>query len=158
MIFSPGGFKLLVVIVNSYILYLTCLWYLGWIWVDSEWDHQFHLGQQSFYQNMSLWIVIIYFLHQFFYWNYHDWVKCIKLWLKYRWWHQVSACFVYQVCVLGQFRWPWLMSNDFFQILILWGLKTYVKYFDGYQGFLFDPYFLRVYINIPLKFVSSFEM
>ena len=104
-------------------------------------------------------------------------MKGLKVMNKYQWFCKVAFCFVFRFCELGQFHMPWLMSNDILlQILKLWysveifpklwGLKT--EYFDICQNLIFDicqnlfvwlnPYYLRSYINIPLIFVSSFDI
>ena len=118
--------------------YVTCVWCLGWIQVEFEWYHQFHILQKSLYYNIYLLIVFLYLLHQCVQWNYHDYVKWINICFKYLCWRHVAIYFFRQVCVIDQFRCSWLMSNDILlQILTLWVLKLYVKYFNGFQNCFF---------------------
>ena len=90
------------------------------------------------------------------------------------WCCQVKFCFVFQVCELVQFHTPWLMSNYILlQILKSWAFVEknrncevkIIKYFYWCQNISFDrcqnlssllwPYYLRPYINIPVRFMSS---
>ena len=138
--------------------HISCSLCMGWIRVEFEWYQKMELVQHNLKKDVYLRIVILKSLHQCFHWTYHNYLKCMRLCLMDRWWSQFDLCFVYQVCVLGQFRWPLLMSNNIFnqnyeiskhilEILI------YIR-----SIFRFEPYYLRAYINILLIFVIYFEM
>ena len=71
--------------------------------------HHFH---NYLVWNRSLWLLVIYFLHKYFHYTYHDhynWLKwCSKAYLGL----QTAACCTYQCCELDQPRWPKLMINE----------------------------------------------
>ena len=56
-----------------------------------------------------------------------------------QWCCLVASYFIYKVCVISQFCWPWLTSYDnLLQISKLWGFKKYPKEYDRHQIFSFD--------------------
>ena len=108
-----------------------------------------------------------YLLCQCFHSTLRDYLKGLEVLKNYYWWCKVYLCSVYRFCELGQFHRPWLMANDIlFQILKLWDFvenfgivrfKKKIEYFDIYQNLYFqsNPYYLRGWIYIPLRFVRS---
>ena len=109
-------------------LYLSCYLCVVWIRVDFEWYQELKLVQKTLNKNVSLQIVILHLIHQWFYWTYHDYLKWMILCLMDIWWRQFYFYFVYQVCVINQLLWTWLTSNAILlDISKWWGLEKYVK-------------------------------
>ena len=148
---------------------------MGWMHICFEWCQKVYLLEKILFYNVSLQLMIFCLWCQSFYSTWRNCIKGLKVLNKDQWCCQVAFCFVFQVCELSQFHRPWLMSNDILlQILKWWDfvqifrnceVKKYiyflidVRFFWWISELLFkNQYYLRAYISILLRSMSSFDM
>ena len=82
--------------------------------------HMLYILHNYLVWNMSLWLLVIYFLHQYFNCTYCEYSNHLNLCSNTYLWLHVSACTVYQVVLRRKSRWSCLISN----IILCWKFRN----------------------------------